>query len=252
VEHVIKKYKKSIALFLLCLYVLINIGKAQTQTVTPGVNVGDTFTYEFTVLWSSANPNATPPASLIHINETDYIKVTIAEIGGPVVFMNITRHFKNGTETSTKVFVHLLSGDGDGFGLLVAPNLDEKSLAYPMGIQSGNLLAIDEVVVKTYSFGEREVLHTTLNKTDVSDYAYIYYNIYFDKKTGVMLEWLVEQASIGSSREKTSLIWKIKEFNLKGAASQNQQAQFPPGLIGIITLIIIVALITIYIYKRRK
>lgn len=249
----IKKYKKFSALFLLCLYALINIGNAQTQTVTPGVNVGDTFIYEFTVLWRSANPNAIPPASLVHMNDTDYIKVTIAEIGGPVVFMNVTRHFKNGTETSTKVFVHLLSGDGDGFGLLVAPNLDEKSLAYPMGIQSGNLLVIDEVLVKTYSFGEREVLHTTINQTNISDYAYIYYDIYFDKETGVMLEWFVEQASIGSSREKTSLIWKIKEFNLKDATSQNQQAQFPPGLIGVtILIIIILALITIYAYKRRK
>lgn len=231
------------------------------QQVSVGVSPGDSFTYEFSVLWISSDPNVTPPAELHGINETSLIRVAVTDVGGAVVVMNITRYFKNGTSTTTQTLVNILSGDGGGFGLVIAPNLNASSIAYPYALidenKSMNAIPLKELTVKTYPFGEREVLHASINQTGSSTYARISHDIYFDRKTGVMLEWRVEQIPYMSPTAKVVVSWKIKDFNVKEAASsstapgqeQPQQIQWYLPIAIIIILAVVIALI---IYQRRR
>lgn len=243
------------SIILLLLFIIgINLVAAQTSTL--GVSPGDTFTYNFYAFWGSTDPTASIPADVLALNETKLIKITVHRAAGAMVIMNVTKQFMNDTEVSTQIFVNLLSGDGDGFGLIIAPNLTKNSLAYPMGLNASNSFKIDEELVRTYPFGEREVLHTSINKTDLTDYRYIYYDMYFDKKTGVMLEWYVEQVSRSAPNEKIMVLWKIKDFNVKSnEGSSNQTTGVQPEwqtLLTLAVLFIAVLLIGFYVYKKKK
>ena len=221
------------------------------QQVFAGVSPGDSFTYEFSVLWVSSDPNVTPPPELYSLNETNLIRVTIKEVGGPVVVMNITRYFKNGTSTTTQTFVNILSGDGDGFGLVIAPNLNAGSVAYPYALLNestkDNAIRIKELTIKNYPFGQREALHATVNQTGSSEYARVSHDIYFDRKTGVMLEWRIEQIPYTAPTAKIVLTWKIKDFNIKETASNSHQEQLQT-----IIIIALAAVIALIIYMRRR
>ncbi|MGB9854516.1 MAG: hypothetical protein ACPLRY_06915 [Candidatus Bathyarchaeales archaeon] len=239
---------------LLIILFLISVEGASAQSVTPGVSQGDSFTYSFSVFWSSSNPNATVPTDLLKQNETKLIHVVVTDVGGSVVFMNITWQFKNGTETSSQAFVNLQDGSGDGFGLVIAPNLSPKYYAYPMGWNLSTSFVINETLTKTYPFGERETVRATLNRTGSSGYIYVYYDMYFDRETGVMLEWYVEQVPSATPNEKISSLWKIQEFNVKSAAPSNNQTseQSGQGILVLIILICVVAVIAIFVYKRKS
>jgi|YelNatPaOPRAMG01_1025707.scaffolds.fasta_scaffold06500_2 hypothetical protein len=251
--HMNRKAFKFAALFLILLF-LTSVGRSSAQTITPGVSPGDSFTYSFSVFWSSSDPNATVPAELLKQNETELIRVVVTDVGGSVVFMNITWHFKNGTETSSQAFVNLQDGSGDGFGLVIAPDLSPKYYAYPMGWNLSTSFVINETLTKTYSFGEREVVRAALNRSGSSDYVYVYYDMYFDRKTGVMLEWYVEQVPSATPNEKIASSWKIREFNIKSAAPSNNPTseQSWQGILVLIILLCVVAVIAILVHKRKS
>jgi hypothetical protein len=233
--------------------------ETRAQTIAPGVSPGDSFVYSFDVFWSSTDPNAAVPSNLLELNKTEFIRITVSEIAGAVVEMNVTRQFNNGSETNpSQIFVNLLNGLGEGFGLIIPPNLENGSLVYPMGLNYSNSFIINEKMVKIYPFGEREVLHYHENKTDNPDYQYVYYDMYYDRKTGVMLEWYVEQVPYNSTDQKISLLWKIKEFNAKSEGSegnvpQNHQTSEPPYLnLAIITAVVVLLVVLLTYRKRRK
>lgn len=237
----------------LCLLIMcVSSYLVMSQQVLAGVSPGDSFTYEFSASWISSDPNITPPAELYSLNETNLIRVAVKEVGGPVVVMNITRYLKNGTSVTTQTFVNILSGDGDGFGLFIAPNLNAGSVAYPYALMNesttANAIPLKELTVKNYPFGEREVLHAIVNQTGSSEYVRISHDIYFDRKTGVMLEWYIEQIPYTTPTAKVVLTWKIKDFNVKEIASNSHQEQWQQTII----IIALVAIIVLLIYLRRR
>lgn len=243
-------------IFSLVLLFFMTAGRAYPQSA-PGVSPGDTFTYSFSVFWSSSDPNATVPAGLLKQNETELIHVVVTNVSGSVVFMNITWQLKNGTTTDSQVFVNLLNGGGDGYGLVISPGLSAKHYAYPQGWNFSHSFEINETLVRTYPFGERETLHATVKRTDSPSYVYVFYDMYFDKKTGMMLEWYVEQVPYATPSETISTLWKIQEFNVKSAPPNNQPLE--PSSQGILSLIILSLIIIIpaaafvaILFRKRK
>lgn len=248
--------KVTVKIAVIFLLFLAACGLVKAQTFTPGVSPGDVFSYNFYAFWSSTDPEASVPADVLALNETKIIKITVHQAVGTMVIMNITKQFINGTEISSQVWVNLLSGEGDGFGLIIAPNLEKNSRAYPMGLNMSNSFVIDEEIVKTYPFGTREVLHHTENKTSVSDYRYIYHDMYFDKKTGVMLEWHVEQVSRSAPNDKIGVLWKILDFDVKESeVPSDQQSEEQPintWTIALVAVSIIVLIAAVLIYRKKR
>jgi hypothetical protein len=234
--------------FLLFLLFLMMIGQAsaQTEQPTPGVSPGNVFTYDFSVHWSSTDPNAAPPADLVELNKTKTIQIIITEVSGLMVIMNITSHFENGTESTTNGMVNILSGEGiRGFGLIVAPDLGTDYIVYPYGERA---FMINSTGTSTYSFGVRETCHSSMNSTDLEGYVYAFDNLFFDKKTGVMLEWYTEQVSSSSPNEKTSYQWKIREFDLGTVATSSDYWL----LIVAVAAVVVVAVLLVVIAFMRK
>jgi hypothetical protein len=243
------------AAFLLSLLFLMMIGQtsAQTEQPAPGVSPGDVFTYDFSVSWSSTDPNAKPPTDLVELNKTKTILIIITKIEGPVVRMNITSRFENGTESEpSEELVNIWTGMGDGFGLIVAPDLGTDYLVYPAGERA---FIINSTGTSTYSFGARETSHSSMNSTDLEGYVYAFDSLFFDKKTGVMLEWYTEQVSSSSPNEKTAYQWKIKEFGLSTVATGSDYWLLIVAVavvVGIVVFVVVIAFMRRNRKKRRR
>jgi len=236
--------------FLLFLLFSTIVGKTSAQTVmpSPGVSPGNVFTYDFSVFWSSNNQTAKPPADLVEENKTETIRITITQVNGLMVFMNITSRFENGTEAPPREdFVNIMSGlSMTAFGLIVSPNLGKNNVVYPYGNVN---FTINETATRTYSFGERETAHYTANSTNSADYVYFFKDIYFDRKTGVMLEYYTEWVSSNSTNEKTTALWKIKEFDLRTIGGI---LDYWPLIVAGVSVVAVLLVIVVFMRKRRK
>lgn len=235
--------------FLLFLLFSTIIGRTSAQTVlSPGVSPGNVFTYDFSVFWSSNNQTAKPPAFLVEENKTETIRITITQVSGLMVLLNITSRFENGTETPpSEDFVNIMSGYSlNAFGLIVSPNLVKDNIAYPYGNVN---FTINETATRTYSFGERETAHYTANSTDLANYTYFFKELYFDRKTGVMLEYYTEWVSSNSTNEKTTALWKIKEFDLRTIGGI---LDYWPLIVAGVSVIAVLLVIVVFMRKRRK
>jgi hypothetical protein len=253
-----RKNLKLMAIFLPILpLTMLSQGLTQglsSENFKAGVSPGDNFLYAFNVFWNPPYPDQAPPANVEELNNTEWVKITVHETTGPIVIMNMTTHFKNGTETNAQIWVNLLSGEGNGFGYIIAPNLEAKHLAYHMGMDQGYSFLLKEELVKNYTFGERTVLHALVNNTSSDEYVLITHDMYFDKETGVMLEWYITQVPKYAPTANISLVWKIIEFYVTpGSTSADQN---PSPIQGILTLAIVATIaslsIIILFYKRKK
>ncbi len=227
---------------------------SSSETFKAGVSPGDNFKYAFKVFWKSPEPYQEPQANVAELNNTEWVKITVHETTGPIVTMNMTTHFRNGTEINTQIWVNLLSGEGNGFGYIIAPNLEAKHLAYHMGMDKGYSFLLKEELVKNYTFGERTVLHALVNNTSSDEYVLITHDMYFDKKTGVMLEWYITQIPKYAPKASVLLVWKITEFHVTSEGAHTGQS--PSSTQGILTLALIATatslLVATLAYRRRK
>src|SRR4030042_1081118 len=70
---------------------------------TPGVNVGDTFTYgNGSFNWYSDDPDATPPDEWKDLNQTEWFSVSVENVVGTNVTGSFLSHFSNGTDDVTE------------------------------------------------------------------------------------------------------------------------------------------------------
>jgi hypothetical protein len=236
----------ALLLFLL-FFMMIGDTSGQIPQPVPGVSPGNTFTYDFSAFfWNYTNPNAAPPADLVELNKTESIRITITQVSGSMVLMNITSRFENGTETPpSEDFVDIMSGASvKAFGLIVSPKLATNNVVYPYGTIN---FTINDTMTRTYSFGVRETAHSSVNTTDVVGTVYAFDDLYFDGETGVMLEWYAEQVQTSSPNEKTAVLWKIKEFDLSTIATG------PDYWLLIVVIVSVVAvLIAVIVFMRKR
>ncbi len=248
--------KENLKLATICLLFLFFTMLTQalcSEKFKPGVSTGDTFLYTFNVFWNPPDPDQAAPASVAELNNTEWVKIIVHNTAGPIVTMNTTTHFKNRTEINAQIWVNILNGEGNGFGFIIAPNLKPNQLAYHMG-DSNHYFLLKEELVKNYTFGERTVLRAVVNNTSSDEYVLISHEMYFDKETGVMLEWRITQIPKNAPDANISLVWKIMEFHVTSEGTSTDQN--PSPLLGILTLATVatIALLSIAIlaYKRKK
>jgi len=234
--------------FLMFLLFLAMIGKASAQVATPspGVSSGNVFTYDFKAFWSSTNQSATVPPDLIELNKTVTERVTITDVLGLMVLMDITGISENGTEKTQQASVNILTGAGSsgGFALIATPNLVKNNIVYPYGDVN---FTINGTTTMTYPFGQREAAYFTSNTTDSGQFAYAYDSIYYDRPTGVMLELFTERVESSIPDDKVAFLWKIKGLDLKTTGGI---LDYWPLIVAAVAVTVV--LIAVFVYLRRR
>jgi hypothetical protein len=215
------------------------MGRTSAQIVA-GVSSGNDFKYTVTVFWNSTNPNATCPSYLIEENKTEWYQATIQSVTDSVVEIQTTWRFQNGTEIKGNEVIDVATGNG-GSMLVYAPNLNASDYLYPSG---NSQWKVNETVNRTYMTDTRETNHITETRTDLgSDYVYGYVSIFFDKKTGILVEAYLKYVYSQTPDQTFSRLVTIQESNVWAIP------EFPSFLI--LPLFMIATLVAVIVYRKK-
>lgn len=232
-----------IVAFLLFLLSFTMFGRTWAQVLTPGVNMGDTFTYGVTAFWSSNDPYASIPSDLLDINQTESCEVRISNVTDANVTTFVALYFKNGTADAGRGLVDLDTGVSYGsFVAIIAANLNANDRIHPLGEDT---ITINETVIKSYESGNRETNRIVIEYTNATTGTTGRVDRYFDKETGILVESHETEITSDSDSETTTIVsWEIKESNVWVIP------EFPSALI--LPLVMIVTMIAVIAYKKKN
>jgi hypothetical protein len=200
-------------LLLLC-FTLMGTTLVQAQ-VTVGVSEGDVFEYDYQTNFNSIYSE--PSSELLELNQTEWIRVTVTDISGSQITTDVTTHYKNGTEVDTEGVCDIDTGASTGGPPFFSANLNVYDTINP---SASDPYYVNATMVRDYTDGQRETNLLKFEETgefqDVGEYTRIT-EYYFDKDTGVLVEYYTEFSytgltSIQSSNLVSSSIWTIPEF----------------------------------------
>ena len=191
-----------VALLLLCFSFTIN-AHAQTSI---GVSTGNSFKYDFSAHFSSLNASEPVPQQLIRDNKTQWLRFTVTSISNTTVNYTLIQHLANGTEITLTDQTDVATGEG-GF-TIVRANLGVNDPLFPTAASPA---IVNETITRTYNQGPRQINHASWNETD-------YLDLYFDKQTGVPVEFHIAFTATPDSTAEyvyiltDSNIWAVPEF----------------------------------------
>ena len=184
------------------------------QTVTVGVNPGNTFNYSYKINWDSTDPHATVPAQYEELNATQFLRVSVITVTSSLINVDVTRHFNNGTEQTQNgnIDVNTQVLEIPYSILIIRSNANPGEKIYPAG---GHAI-LNDTATRTYSIGQVDAVRyvspdTTSGNSEKTE-------IYYDRTNGVAVEYnFINQETSGSyvtTTRETVLIssWVIPEF----------------------------------------
>jgi len=156
---------------------------------TPGVNVGNTFTYgNLSFSFYSNNASATPPPEWKELNETEWFSMSVQNVVNNNVTCSLQAHYKNGSDMTEGGWIDVDTGDDVNMTwFLISANLNPGNSIYSIGEYSTWI--INETIQKMYNGVPRDTNHINMTiEESYPPYAYanVSQNYYWDKATGVL------------------------------------------------------------------
>jgi hypothetical protein len=229
-----KSSSKKIYLAIVLLIVLIAASAAivyysqssSVKATAVGVHVGDTFTYSIQGQSILIGLDAVEPPGFSVYNQTDYYKVTVADVNGTTVTMATVWRFTNGTEVNGQQTLNLANGvetQQNGFWALYSAGLSKNDIIHPVanplnGIKDG--LKVNSTDTKTYADSTRtrniwSLQNEFVDTTDptLSTYRSEYTTVYFDSQTG-MLDTLSNVQQYNNPQMNIIVTWQLTSCSL--------------------------------------
>lgn len=216
-------------------------GAASAQTVTIGVSPGNVFEYSYAFNWESTDPTATIPDEYMEYKNVQLIKLTIKSVSGNVINLDVTKRFKNGTESTQNGGVDLdqqIINAPYGF-LIIRANANPKERIYP----SGGSATLNETITKSYPIGQIEtILYVSV---DSSSTSYEKAEIFFDRATGAAAEFQYESREPSGSYKTT-----IHETLILQRSNVGGKMDF--YIYAVFLILIPITLITVFLLMRKR
>ncbi len=195
-----------------------NFFSTPKKEYSPGINVGDTFTYSIKGYSELLDENSSTPEKFYDFNKTDYYRVTITAVSDPIVNFTTSWRFSNGTQISGAHYINVETGDNDEeFWAIYAANLTVGSLVRPTGIDGAIVNSTD---IESFASGDREYnlmqLQSQFTNLDDPTYSTMYMDyiyVHFDTKTGMLIE-LSEIKIYNDPSLILRLVWKLVDTNV--------------------------------------
>jgi hypothetical protein len=227
--------------FLLCLVFFAMFKAALGQTIIAGVNNGDSFTYHLSSYWTSSDPFASIPASLLNYNHTAAVEVRIDNVIGSDIAILIVTYFSNGSDPIPLMgSVNLQSGESyGGFSAIISSYLVEGERIHPLGPDT---ITINQTVTKNFESGSRQTnrIHITARNETIGATSSV--DRYFDKVTGILVE-STDETSYDNPSEKAVITWTLV------ASSVWSIPEFP--VILALPIVMVVTAFAVIAYKKK-
>ncbi len=166
----------------------IQFGSVLAETRTPGVSVGDSFTYTYNLDMNTNGSLPTMPELFQQLvdqaKSIEWVKLTITGVSGTSVSADTLLHFKNGTEQTSAASTDIATGEGSLGFFLIASNLGPNDQ-----IQQGSNEIINETVTRNYGDTSRQLNHEIINMD---------YNVTQEELTGFNIAGPLQQSNTES------------------------------------------------------
>jgi len=235
----------------------IMIVPSLSQEWTVGVNVGDWFMYEGTLVLWEADPGVPFPPNeyaliLQEYNVTDWYTYTVTDIVGANVTFEVLTHWSNGTETTsileediTTSFSMMVIGANLEPGTQIREEFDwEPIIGFPMIWPPRTL---NETIMVEYEAGTREM--NVLDWVHPPTFGYTPQIYHWDKENGIQTYYQVDSTAtdFASGGEYTY----IAKFQL--VDSSINVLVIPEYPAGTVMLLVFIAItVSIDLYRRKK
>jgi hypothetical protein len=181
--------RKKLALVLATfLFTLALFSSASAQTRVPGVAVGDSFKYTYTL---DMNADGTLPAMpelfqqiVDQAKSIEWVQLNITSVSGTSVSGETLVHFKNGTEQTSTATTDVAVGDGSLGFFLIASNLGPNDQ-----IHQGSNEIINETVSRDFGTNSRQLNHEIITMD---------YNVTQEELTGFNITGPLQQSNTES------------------------------------------------------
>ena len=219
--------------------IFLSARTASGQSVVAGVSKDETFDYNYSLIWTSTDPSATPPSDLVEYNNTRNIEFKITDVSGTIIGVDFIRTFTNGTQAMQSGTINIESGTVTvpyGF-LIVGANINKNQQVYP----TGGHQSITDTVMRSYGSGvQRE---TNVMSSDVSSEKT---TIDFDKIKGIAVDYSYE------IRETSGNFNIVSTESLTNTNSEAWTAipEFPS--FAVLALLLIAIPFILVAYKKRE
>jgi hypothetical protein len=218
---------------------------AISESWTPGVVVGDYFTYEMYGVFISNLSNTTMVIPQFEYNNTQWVRINITSVEGSKINQLYTLHFQNQSESNTYILAD------------TEPTIENRPTGQAVPICAANQtlgdkiptagVSITDSAMRQYGSGQRETNHASWNATD--DWG----EGYFDRETGMMVDFVRTHRFVNQNTreivEKTDHI-RLIETNRWQVASSTKTP--PLWLILASLLLLLVSLGAIYGFLKKK
>ena len=201
-----KKIYIAVTLLVIICVVTAAVVYAATQPpaatrATPGVSVGDTFTYSIKGQYQLFDENIATPDSIYpgftNLNNTESYTVKVTAVNGTSISLDVNWKFLNGTEIPSQQTIDLSNGqktDKNGFFQIYCANLNLNDKVRPNGADGA---IVNSTSTKGYQVDTRAVNEITIENEflDIRDqtqstYMDDYRSISFDRQTGMLVSFV--------------------------------------------------------------
>jgi len=174
-----------------------------------GVKVGVWVEYgDFVTTWESEDPSASPPQTLIDANNTLWSRNIVQLVSGVNVTFQTIIHYENDTEQTIMRSLNVDSGDGNGTFWFILTCMEPSDMIY-----TNNGYPVNETTSRTYASFTRDVNHLSI--TQISATHNSSENLYWDKITGTLTEWTVQESLLDNGYITSwSTSFKMVDTNL--------------------------------------
>jgi hypothetical protein len=209
---------------------------------TVGVKEGDWIKYQ-------GSAYGIEPDEFLDLSQMEWMKGEVLSVSDTAVTVQMTAHYKNGSESVQKLIGDMSSGSGN-LSFMITPAGLEKSDALPVAMfdfgQVG--LSINDTVTRNYMDVSRTV--NVLSISFSEDYVSLEIAAIWDKATGVLLELSMQVSAFDEYMEMSieaieTNMWSAESFSV-GDVSSNLIY-----VVGILAAVIAVVLVVILLFVRR-
>ncbi|HDQ05372.1 MAG TPA: hypothetical protein ENN36_01450 [Candidatus Bathyarchaeota archaeon] len=155
-----------------------------------GVEVGDWFLYEPTLILWESDQVAFPPFYLQYLqtyNESSLMNYTVIDITGDVITFEVTYHWTNGTQTTTTLEENIASIESSL--MVIGANLPDGAEIRPayslLDMWPMPARYLNESIMLETETGTRET-NVLDHNSDIFNQIY-HYTYYWDKETGIQV-----------------------------------------------------------------